>query len=154
MRLIELTQKYESLLYKLEHDEDFQLESELDQTEELLESKLESCAWMMRNLELEAEAYKAEAKRLADKQKSRERAAERLKKYIAFCLREQPLKTKNFSFSFRKSEAVEILDEAALPEEYLRVKTEVNKELIKQKLKNGIQIEGAALLTNLSLQIK
>lgn len=156
MRLIDLTKTYESLLYKLEQDENFELEDALDETEEKLEEKLESCAWMFRNLELEADAYKAEAKRLADKCKSREAAAERLKKYIAYCLRCEPLKTKNFNFSFRQSDQVEVIDLESIPEDYKRVKTviEADKEKIKRDLKSGIEIPFCGLLKNYSLQIK
>ena len=156
MRLIDLTRTYEQLLYKLEQSEDFNMEAELDESADLLEEKLENCAWIFRNLELEADAYKAEAKRLADKSKSRELAAERLKKYIGYCLRGEPCKTKNFNFSFRKSEQVEVINLELLPEAYVRTvtKSEPNKELIKIDLKNGATIPGCGLLKNLSLQIK
>lgn len=156
MRLIDLSKQYESLLYKLEQDEDFNMEAELDATEEALEIKLEATGWMYRNLEAEAEAYKAEAKRLSDKAKSRAGAAERLKKYIGYCLRCQPLKTKNFNFTFRESQQVEVLNLELLPEAYIRTVTthEPNKELIKIDLKNGADIPGCGLLRNYNLQIR
>lgn len=156
MRLIDLANNYNSLLYKLEQDDEFDLEAELNTTGDALEEKLEACGWMFRNLEAEEIAYATEAKRLKSKADSRARAAQRLKDYIAFCLKGQPQKTKNFNFTFRQSEQVEILDPESLPECYQRVKTiiEPNKELIKQDLKNGATINGVGLLRNYNLQIK
>ena len=156
MRLIDLSKQYESLLYKLEQEEEFNLESELDASAEALEEKLESCGWLFRNLEAESEAYAKEAKRLADKAKSRAGASERLKKYIGYCLHGQACKTKNFNYSFRASEQVEVINLEILPEQFLREKItiEPNKELIKQTLKNGGDVPGAGLLKNFNLQIK
>lgn len=154
MRLIELTKSYESLLYKLEQDETFDLEAELEKAEEAREEKLDRCCWMVRNLTLEAEAFASEAKRLKDKADKLEANAERLKKYVAFCLRGEGLKTKHFSLSFRKSEQVEILEPESLPDQYVRIKREPNKELIKQDLKNGATIKNCGLIKNLNLQIK
>jgi len=154
MRLIELAQKYESLLYKLEQDEEFNLESELDATEDQLQDKLDSCGWLYRNLTAESEAYAAEAKRLKDKADSRAKSAEKLKNYIGFCLRGEPLKTKSFNFTFRKSEQVEILDPDSLPDCYVRIKREPAKDIIKQDLKAGGTIANCGLITNYSLQIK
>ena len=156
MRLIDLSKKYEQLLYKLEQDEVFEMEADLDAAEELLEEKLENCGWMYRNLEAESEAYAAEAKRLSDKAKSRAGAAERMKKYVAYCLHVQPQKTKNFNFSFRESQQVEVINLEILPDAYIRTVTkhEPNKELIKQDLKNGVDVPGCGLLKNFNLQIK
>jgi hypothetical protein len=154
MRLFELANQYETLLRKLEREEDFNLEDELNQSEEALHIKLDSVAWMYRNLEAESEAYAAEAKRLKDKADSRAKAAEKLKNYIGFCLRGEPLKTKSFNFTFRKSEQVEILDPDSLPDCYVRIKREPAKDVIKQDLKNGATIVNCGLVTNLNLQIR
>jgi hypothetical protein len=58
--------------------------------------------------------------------------------------------------SFRKSESVEIINEAQLTEQFTTTKTTVtpNKVAIKTALKNGEVVEGAVLVTNLNLQIK
>jgi len=154
MRLMDLAANYETLLRKLESEEDFNLEDELNKAEEDLGLKLESCAWMYRNLEAESEAYAAEAKRLKDKADSRAKSAEKLKNYIGFCLRGEPLKTKSFNFSFRKSEQVEILDPDSLPDCYVRVTRSPAKDIIKQDLKAGAEIKNCGLITNLNLQIK
>ena len=156
MRLYDIAKKYDSLLFKLEQDEEFELEAELDATEELLEEKLEACAAMFRNLELEAECYRQEVLRLEKKMDSRKDAAIRLKKYIGYCLHGQPCKTKNFNLSFRESQQVEVINLEIVPDAYIRTVTkhEPNKELMKQELKAGVEIPGVGLLKNYSLQIK
>ena len=58
--------------------------------------------------------------------------------------------------SFRKSESVEIINEAQLDEKYSVTKTTTipNKVAIKEALKNGVEVTGAVLITNFNLQIK
>ena len=56
--------------------------------------------------------------------------------------------------SFRTSQAVNITDEAHIPNEYIKVETKIDKESLKRDLKAGLVIEGAELVTNKSLQIR
>lgn len=56
--------------------------------------------------------------------------------------------------SFRTSQQVEIIDEAKIPNIYIKVKTEVDKKALREDLKNGVIIEGATLKENKSLQIR
>jgi hypothetical protein len=156
MKLYELTKQYEELLAKVEDGEEFDLEFSIDAIEEALDAKLESCAKLIRSLEAEEEVFKAEAKRLQEKSKSRAASAERLKNYVAACLKGQIYKTKTFNFTYRKSEAVEILDETLLPEEFIRQKVsyEPDKTAIKESIKQGQFVKGATLVSKINLQIK
>ena len=55
----------------------------------------------------------------------------------------------------RKSQSVEVTDLSALDERFLRYKEpEPDKKLISQALKEGYKVEGAQLITKLSIQIK
>jgi hypothetical protein len=56
--------------------------------------------------------------------------------------------------SFRSSQAVNILNEAHIPNHYVRVETKIDKESLKRDLKAGLVIEGAELITNKSIQIR
>ena len=56
--------------------------------------------------------------------------------------------------SLRNSQAVEVIDEAKIPNEYIKVKTEVDKSALRQALLNGAIIEGAELKQNQSLIIR
>lgn len=160
MRLIDYTSEFLSLINVLTYSEDEaeqeQAMKQLDAIEGDMLNKADSCAWVYREFLAEAEAYKVEADRLYDKAKRSERNAEKLKNYIGFCLRGEALKTKSFTFSFRKSESVEITNPDLVPEQYQRVKTviEPDKTLIKTDLKSGAIIEGCALIEKQNLQIK
>jgi hypothetical protein len=49
---------------------------------------------------------------------------------------------------------VEITDETALPDEAFVIKREVSKTAIKRLLEDGMEIDGAQMKENFSLQIK
>lgn len=56
--------------------------------------------------------------------------------------------------SLRTSQAVEISDEAKLPNEYIKVATSVDKSALRADLMAGVVVEGAELKTNKSLTIR
>lgn len=56
--------------------------------------------------------------------------------------------------SFRSSTAVNITDEAHIPNQYIKVETSIDKATLKKDLANGIEVEGAELVTNKSIQIR
>ena len=158
MRLIDYTAEYLSLIDAMSYADDElqqeQIAALLDAIEEKRDDKLEKCAWVYREYLAEENALDAEIERLKTKKERATRNAEKLKNYIAFCLQGEKVKTKTFSFSFRKSESVEIMGE--VPEQYQRVKTitEPDKALIKTDLKSGADLEFAKLVTKSNLQIK
>ena len=122
-------------------------------------TKLEGVALYIKSLEAEADAMKAEEKALAERRAVREKKAERLRRYLSDSMQalgDTKLETARVSLSFRKSEAVVIEDQAALPVEFLKVKmTETpDKAAIKNAIKAGAEVTGAALVENKNLQIK
>lgn len=56
--------------------------------------------------------------------------------------------------SFRTSTAVNITDEARIPNTYIKVETKIDKESLKRDLKAGLVIEGAELITNRNIQVR
>lgn len=56
--------------------------------------------------------------------------------------------------SLRSSQAVNITNEARIPNQYIKVETKIDKESLKRDLKAGLSIEGAELITNKSIQIR
>lgn len=122
-------------------------------------AKLESVACFIKNLEADAQALKVEAQALTERKAAKERKAERLREYLANSLQQAgqaKFETARCALSFRKSEAVEITDEAVLPEQFRTIKqTEtINKAAIKKAIKGGEQVQGAALVSRQNLQIK
>jgi hypothetical protein len=161
MKLYELKAEYEELLTRYrdaETDEEIaEVTAALQALEGSLSDKLDSCARVYRTLCAEAEVYDAEARRLRERAKIIGARAERLKEYIGNCLgHENKAKTALFSFSWRRSKAVSIIDESLIPDGYMREKViaEPDKIEMKKDLECGATIPGVALVENYNLQIK
>ena len=131
---------------------------DIDRFEELelaRDAKVESICLWIKNLKAEIEALKAEKDAFAQRQKSAENKMESLKRYISGYLEGAAFESAKVKVSFRKSEAVEILEGAVIPDEYLRFKEpEINKTALKKALKSGVSIEGVYIAENQNIQIK
>lgn len=127
------------------------------------EQKLEGVALWVKNLNAEAEAYKAEKEAFAEREKVAKNKAESLKKWLAYALNGQKMSTQKVAISFRKSESVEIEDEERVityaqkngRDDLLSYKAPtVNKSAIKAVIKTGKKIPGAVLVEKQNIQIK
>ena len=131
---------------------DFEKFEELSMTRD---AKIENVCLWIKNLKAEAEALKAEKDAFAQRQKAAENKMESLKKYISSYLDGTKFETAKVKVSFRKSESLEISEDAKIPDEFLKFKEpEVNKTDLKKAVKNGLQIAGVALVENQNIQIK
>lgn len=127
----------------------------LDKLQMDREQKIENIALWIKNLVSDAEALKAEKQIFADRQRAAENKAASLKKYLSDYLAGEKYKSAKVSISFRKSEAVNILDISQIPEQYLKVaEPTVDKTGIKNALKAGEFITGAELIENQNIQIR
>lgn len=120
-------------------------------------AKLEAVACFIKNLDAEAAAIKAEETALAARRKAKEAKADRLRAYLANSLQnagESRFETSRCLLSFRKSEAVEIMDESLLLPDYVSFKKVPNKAALKRALKNGAQLKGARLVVKQNIQVK
>jgi hypothetical protein len=131
---------------------------DIDKFEELnleRETKIESICLWIKNLKAEVEALKQEKDSFAQRQKVAENKMESLKRYISNYLEGTPFESAKVKVSFRKSESLEILDGAIIPDEFLRFKEpEVNKTELKKALKSGMNIDGVSIVENKNIQIK
>lgn len=131
---------------------------DIDKFEELAmarEAKIENICLWIKNLKAQAEALKAEKDSFAQRQKAAETKMESLKRYITGYLEGTAFESAKVKVSFRKSETVEILEGAVIPDEYLRFKEpEVNKAGLKTALKSGVKIAGVSIVENQNIQIK
>lgn len=127
----------------------------LDKLQMDKEQKIENIALWIKNLLSDAEALKAEKQVFADRQRAAENKATSLKKYLSDYMAGEKYKSAKVSVSFRKSEAVNILDMSKIPEQYLKVaEPTADKIGIKNALKAGEVINGAELVENQNIQIK
>ena len=131
---------------------------DIDKFEELSmerDAKIENICLWIKNLKAEAEALKAEKDAFAERQKKAENKMESLKKYISSYLEGAKFETAKVKVSFRKSETLEISEDANIPDEFLKFKEpEVNKTELKKALKAGQHFEGVVLVQNQNIQIK
>lgn len=172
MRLFEIATEFKELRDLIENDLEFDSETGevIDNQETLvalfnelqstLQDKLNNSAYVIAELEASASALRDEAKRLTERAKHFESNADKLKNLMAFALSEsgeEKIKTERFTFSFRKSEQVEI-DPIITPDDmdrrYVRIKREFDKAKIKDALKKGEIVEGAHIVEKRNFQIK
>ena len=127
----------------------------LDELEMARDTKIEQIALYIKNLGAEAEAIKKEKLALANRQSVTEKKAEGLKNYLSNYMAGAKFKSPRVAISWRKSEAVEVDDVYALPEEFLRFKEpEINKTDLKAALQLGTEIPGVRLVQRQNIQIR
>lgn len=125
--------------------------------------KIEGVALYIKNLEAEAAALKIEEAALAERRKTKENKAKRLKEYLTDALNGQKFETARVRLSFRTSTGVEISDELALltwleknnKDHCIKYKLpEISKSEVGKLLKAGEEMPGAALVERSNLQMK
>lgn len=129
----------------------------LDKMEQDRDTKIANTVRAKKNYASDAEAFRAEADRLAKKAKRCEARVEWLHNYLAVCLGEDNAWSDDvFSLSWRNYPKVEVTDTTALPPEYVRVvpaTTAPDLVGLKKALAAG-DVPGATLVDNKKLQIK
>lgn len=155
MTLYELTTEYMELLAMLEDpdvDEDL-IADTLEGIDGELEVKADGYARVMRQMDADAKAIKAEEERLANRRKSLENRAANLKSRLQQMMEitgKIKFKTELFSFGIQKNPAAVVIDEQYIeniPEEYLiRQDPKIDRAKLKEDLKAGKDLEGIAHL--------
>jgi hypothetical protein len=167
MKLYELEKDYRALMQAID-DEEIPEDAIADTLEAIkgeIEVKADNIACLLKNIEADILAIKAEEYRLAERRKTKEKAHERLKQYLSDVLQRMSVdkvETARNKITFRKSESVEILDEEAFIKwaQYNRddlltfSEPKANKTEIKKALKVGTEIVGAQLISKNNIQIK
>ncbi|MCX5967438.1 MAG: siphovirus Gp157 family protein [Cyanobacteria bacterium] len=167
----ELTSRVARLAEQLDSDDPelrsqaiSELEAALLQEEghrQALDSKADSYCWVIEHLRGQAAYRQQQAKRLVELARSEEARADALEESLVLVLTRLQPSASRFSFpnhelTSRKSQAVEIDDEDALPAEWLALKTisQPDKAAIKEALKAGHSIPGAQLISRRSWRIR
>lgn len=139
----------------------------LDGMEQEIQNKAEAVAIYIKSITAEAEIIKAEENRLRSRRQSKEKAAERMKKYLMDCMTAAKLKKIDMpraAISIRNNaEAVEITDESSFiawaqandRDDLLKYSApEIRKTFVKQDLKAEKDIPYAKLTRSQSVIIK
>lgn len=154
--LYELTGQFLDI-YNLELDEETKLDTldSIDWNSDY-EEKVENYIKVIKNIESDVEARKAEIKRLTELNKADEKKKDHLKETLSTSMQltgHERVDTPLFKVSFRKSQAVEV-DELVLPESYKVATWKPDKKRLKEDLKNGLEIVGANLVERKNLSIR
>ena len=136
-----------------------ELEQALAINEEQFVAKAEDYGHAILNLKGMAAAAKAEKERLAGLQKFYENTQKRLTDALSNAMQvfgHDKVENATMRLSLRHTTATEVDDLDQLPAEYKTTKVEVvaDKTAIKKAIQDGIEVPGAHLVENVSLQIK
>lgn len=160
MTLWEINEQIEELMVNLIDDETGEINEEImEQLEQLSidrEEKIESCGIVMKSLRSEIEAINDEIKALKSRAEAKANRLDRLSEYVKRTLDGKKFETSKVAFSFRKSQKVEITDEALIPDEWCNYETTRKpvKSDIKKALKSGEVVPGCVLIESTNLQVK
>lgn len=133
--------------------------SNLDELEAALDAKIEACCIVVKETEAEAEAIRAEERRLKARRERKEKEAARLREYVQRCMEQsgaRKIDTPRACVSSRASKYVNVVDESKVPREYIceKVTESVDKKAVAAALKKGEAIPGCELSERISLKIE
>ena len=127
----------------------------IEQLEMDRDTKIRNIACWIKNLESDEKALAEQIKTFTARKNAAKNKRESLKSYLAAFLNGKKWQNSEVAISWRKSEAVEVEEGAAIPEQYLRYKEpEINKAQLKADLKAGTVVYGCQLVTKNNIQIK
>lgn len=156
MQLYELTEIYLNL--KDMDIEEGDLNAALENIDDEIETKADNIAKVLRDFDGDIEALKSEEERLAKKRKAIENRQKQLKEYLQnamLVLDKRKFKTDLFSFNIQKNApSLKILDESKIPEDYYKIEKKLNKNDLKEAVKNGLFEDAAELVSSESLRIR
>lgn len=158
MLLYELSEIETQILEQLESEEgiDKTLYESLKLDEE---EKIVSCAKVYRQILSDAQVCKDEEKRLSERKKKLENSAERLKTIIFDGMKMTDAKKihrPEFDIAIRKNpSSLQIAPDARIPDEYYKAQAPVlDKAMLKDDIKNGLEIDGISLIQTERVDIK
>lgn len=135
-----------------------EIESEISALDLTAEERCDYYATIMAEEIGDAEGLDVQIKRLTARKQRHMKTAERFKMMIDVYMKQSnidKLKTKLFTFTYRMSKSVKIVEGAKLAKMYLRFKDpEPDKTKLKEALDAGKTIEGVSLEVSYNLQIK
>ena len=110
--------------------------------------------WIL-DLKADVKAIRERENCLAARRKAKENKADQLLEYMSMILAGKKYECPDFKASYRKSQAVEIMDAGKIPVPYLIVQDpKVDKAGIKMALKAGEEVPGAKLIERNNLSIR
>lgn len=160
-KLYNIQYEYQQLLSKIDEAEG-EITEEIDRALQFNEQRLQAeginVGMMIKALGCWLDDIADEVKRLDVMYEKANKSMELLKNRLSGAMQQygiERLSSPTLTISFRKSEAVEITDEAAIPADLLvQPAPYPSKTKIKEAIKEGITVPGAELVQRQNLQIK
>ena len=158
--IFEISKGYIELLEQIEANGGeitTEIETALAISESQLKEKSKSYAYIIKSLEAETEIASAEIKRLTEAKRQRERAIEQLEnrlKNAMLTFGVDKIEHETIKISLRKSNAINVTDIQAIPDQAKIIKVEASKTVLKELFKNGVEVNGAEQIENINLNIK
>ena len=120
------------------------------------DKKIENIALWVLEDEAMAKSIKEQENKLKERREILEQRVEKRKEFLRYIAEGKKLKTDRVTVSYRKSDAVKIVNEEIIPPEFKAVKTSysVCKDEIKKALKAGQAVNGAELESRISTIVK
>lgn len=126
------------------------------------EVKAVNVSMFIRNLEASAESIKEAEKQMAERRKALEDRANSIKEYLKLNMQKTGITSIDcpyFKITLRNNpESVDVLNPDMIPSEYYRVPEPpppiLDKKALKEAIQNGVEVAGARLIRNQSIQIK
>jgi hypothetical protein len=123
-----------------------------------IEVKLEYLVKLRREHEANADKFKMEKDYFAKKQKVEENKATRLKEFLEYQLNlmgTKKAKAGLFTLALQKNPpSLQIDDEDIVPEEFWKIKKDVDKTELKKWIADGNEVEGIRLVSSESLRVR
>lgn len=164
MKLYELSDQYKIIADLLETDfaegsEVQALQSALDEIGDKMEEKLENIGKIIMMKKAESEAIKAEADRLAKREKRIQNDISNLKMYAEYHMEAtgiDKVKTPLFSFSIQNNpQSVDVRTPEEIPKKYwLEQEPKLDKRAILEDLKAGQIVTGCGIMQSRGLRIR
>tara|TARA_B100001029_G_scaffold141582_1_gene121085 strand:- start:5184 stop:5675 length:492 start_codon:yes stop_codon:yes gene_type:complete len=158
--LYDIANEFEKSLDNLLDHDDSDLINEIESIEGEFKSKSANVAKYIRNLEHLAQGIKEIESSQRDRRNSLEKKIARLKDYLRINFEKtntEKIESDDIVIAVYKNPVkVNIIDEEKIPEEFFQIKESklLNKDKIKESLKNGEDIPGCELIQEKRISIK
>lgn len=158
MKLYELTEQYNRLLELAEETDAAAFQDALEHLTDSINEKAENIAHVLQQMKSDINTLKDEEKRLKERRMTLERKQEHLRWYLQQELESadiKQVKSARFTISLRNSAPkVQIIDDDLIPRDYKVMNFSIDKKTLKEALQNGLEINGASLVQERSLNIR
>lgn len=160
MRLYEIANEYEKALVALSEMDGVtkeMIDDTLSHLKEPLEQKILNIAAYIKNIESDIKAMRDYERAMSERRHRLENHRDNIKRYLLETMQRTEIskvRGNELDVSVRRcAYSVNVLDELAIPDEFKRIKQEVDKQALKEALRNGLTLDGARLEQSITLVI-